>query len=49
MVQDLKFAVHQLFKAPGFTIAAVTVLALGIGVNPAVFSLVKSGSVPRSG
>jgi len=42
MVQDLKFAVHQLFKAPGFTIAAVTVLALGIGVNTAVFTLVNT-------
>src|SRR6184192_2087578 len=42
MVQDLKFAVRQLFKTPGFTIAAVTVLALGIGVNTAVFSLVNT-------
>src|SRR5204863_117693 len=42
MVQDLKFAVRQLFRAPGFTIAAVTVLALGIGVNTAVFSLVNT-------
>src|SRR6184192_2078022 len=42
MVQDLKFAVRQLFKAPGFTIAAVTVLALGIGVNTAVFSLANT-------
>ena len=42
MVRDLRFAVRQLFKAPGFTIAAVTVLALGIGVNTAVFSLVNT-------
>ena len=42
MVKDLRFAVRQLFKAPGFTIAAVTVLALGIGVNTAVFSLVNT-------
>src|SRR5437016_13341572 len=42
MVQDLRFAVRQLFKALGFRIAAVTVLALGIGVNTAVFSLVNS-------
>src|SRR5881398_1176175 len=41
MIRDLKFAFRQLFKAPAFTIAAVTVLALGIGVNTAVFSLVN--------
>jgi predicted permease len=40
MIRDLKFAFRQLFKAPAFTIAAATVLALGIGVNTAVFSLV---------
>ena len=42
MIQDLKFAVRQLFKAPGFTIAAVIVLALGIGANTALFSLVDA-------
>src|SRR6266404_1130054 len=42
MLHDLKFAFRQLLKAPGFTIAAVTVLALGIGVNTAVFTLVNT-------
>src|SRR5918992_6409434 len=42
MIHDLKFAVRQLVKAPGFTIAAVVVLALGIGANTAVFSLVHT-------
>src|SRR5438045_3544804 len=42
MLHDLKFAFRQLLKAPGFTIAAVTVLALGICVNTAVFSLVNT-------
>src|SRR5213078_1686385 len=41
MIRDLKFAFRQLFKAPAFMISAVTVLALGIGVNTAVFTLVN--------
>src|ERR1700720_2568817 len=42
MIRDLKFAFRQLLKAPGFTVAAAIVLALGIGVNTAVFSLVNT-------
>lgn len=42
MIRDFKFAFRKLFKAPAFTIAAATVLALGIGVNTAVFSLVNT-------
>src|SRR6059036_812112 len=42
MIQDFKFAFRQLFKAPAFTVAAATVLALGIGANTAVFSLVNA-------
>jgi len=42
MIGDFKFAFRQLFKTPAFTIAAAIVLALGIGVNTAVFSLVNT-------
>src|SRR6476620_8588297 len=42
MMHDLRFAVRQLWKAPGFTIAAVLVLTLGIGANTAIFSLVHT-------
>src|SRR4029078_10568851 len=42
MIRDLKFGFRRLSKAPAFTIAAVTVLALGIGVNTAVFTLVHT-------
>jgi putative ABC transport system permease protein len=41
MIQDLKFAVRQLSKAPGFTAVAVLTLALAIGVNSAIFALVN--------
>ncbi|HXY60738.1 MAG TPA: ABC transporter permease [Chthoniobacterales bacterium] len=42
IISDFKFAFRQLLKAPGFTIAAAVVLALGIGVNTAVFSVVNT-------
>ena len=39
---DVRFALHQLRKAPGFAVTAILTLALGVGATTAIFSVVKA-------
>ncbi len=49
MLENLRFAMRQLFRAPTFTIVTILTLALGVGANTAIFSVIQAVLLHPSG